>query len=131
MDENEKTPPQKPESDKKLKLDLSEALNQGVDDDDDIIELKDEVTLPPMEKKDEITLRDLANEDMQADKPAAETIIDLEAMSEETDDEAPVAHLVDDLIFDEEDEDKESIAHPGDKLPFEEEEEDQGHDGLH
>jgi hypothetical protein len=51
MDENEKTTPQEPASDKKLRLDLSEALDQGFDDDDDIIELKDEVSLPQKAEK--------------------------------------------------------------------------------
>jgi pilus assembly protein FimV len=125
MDENEKNPPQTPQSDKKLKLDLSEALNPGVDDDDDIIELKDEVTLPPMEKEEEFALIDTANEDMQADEPAAATIVDLDALSEETDDEAAVAHLDDTLTFDEEDEDMENVAHLADDLAFKEEDEDQ------
>jgi hypothetical protein len=67
MDDNEKTPPQSPESDKRLKLDLSEAMNQGADDDDDIIELKDEVTLPTTAKEEDIGLRDQLNDDMQGD----------------------------------------------------------------
>ena len=124
MDENEKNPPQKPQSEKKLKLDLSEALNQGADDDDDIIELKDEVTLPPMEKEEEFALKGIANEDMQADEPAAAKIVDLDALSEETDDEEPVAHLVDDLVFEEEGEDKENVAHLDENLTFDEEDED-------
>ena len=64
MDENEKTPPQKSESDKKLKLDLSEALNQGSDD-DDIIELKDEVTPPPKPNMAEVDRDDQVKEDQQ------------------------------------------------------------------
>ena len=125
MDENEKNPPQNPQSDKKLKLDLSEALDQGADDDDDIIELKDEVTPLSKAKMAEIDLNDQEDEDIQADEPAADTIIGLDAVGEEADVAKSVDHLVDDLVFEEEDEDKESIAHPGDKLPFEEEEEDQ------
>ncbi|HSQ86468.1 MAG TPA: hypothetical protein VLM43_17285, partial [Desulfobacterales bacterium] len=120
MDENEKNPPQPLQSDKKLKLDLSEALNPGVDDDDDIIELKDEITLPPMGKRDKSDLHDPVNEDMQADEPAAEKITDLDALSEETDDEEAVGHLVDDLVFEEEEAD-----HPTDNLTFDEEDEDQ------
>ena len=120
MDENEKNPPQPLQSDKKLKLDLSEALNPGVDDDDDIIELKDEITLPPMGKKDKSDLHDPVNEDMQADEPAAEKITDLDALSEETDDEEAVAHRVDDLVFEEEEAD-----HLSDNLRFDEEDEDQ------
>jgi len=125
MDENEKTPPQKPESDKKLKLDLSEALNQGFDDDDDIIELKDEVTPPPKAKMTEIDRDDQVNEDIQADEPAADTISGLDAFGEEADVAKSIDHLVDDLVFEEEDEDKENVDHPADKLPFEEEDEDQ------
>jgi hypothetical protein len=124
MDENEKTPPQKPESDKKLKLDLSEALNQGSDD-DDIIELKDEVTPPPKEKMTGIDRDDQVNEDIQADEPAADKISRLDAFGEEADVAKNVDHLVDDLVFEEEDEDKENVDHPADKLPFEEEDEDQ------
>ena len=120
MDENEKNPPQPLQSDKKLKLDLSEALNPGVDDDDDIIELKDEITLPPMGKRDKSDLHDPVNEDMQADEPAAEKITALDALSEETDDEEAVAHQVDDLVFEEEEAD-----HLSDNLRFDEEDEDQ------
>jgi hypothetical protein len=125
MDENEKTPPQKPESDKKLKLDLSEALNQGSDDDDDIIELKDEVTPPSKAKMAGIGRDDQVSEDMQADKPAAAKISGLDVFGEEADVAKNVDHLVDDLIFEEEDEDKEKVDHGADKLPFEEEDEDQ------
>jgi hypothetical protein len=125
MDENEKTPPQKPESDKKLKLDLSEALNQGSDDDDDIIELKDEVTPPSKAKMAGIGRDDQVSEDMQADKPAAAKISGLDVFGEEADVAKNVDHLVDDLIFEEEDEDKEKVDHGAHKLPFEEEDEDQ------
>ena len=78
MDDNEKTPPQSSESDKRLKLDLSEALNQGADDDDDIIELKDEVTLPTTAKEEDIVLRDQLNDDMQGDELTPEKIIDID-----------------------------------------------------
>ena len=88
MDDNEKNPPQEPKSDKKLQLDLSEALPQGSDDDDEIIELKDEVTPPPMAEEAEIDLDDQMNEDMQGDEAAAEKIINLDALIEETDDES-------------------------------------------
>jgi hypothetical protein len=50
MDNNEENS----QEEKKLKLDLREALTNGSDDDDDIIELKDEVTLPPKEKEAKI-----------------------------------------------------------------------------
>ena len=52
MDDNEKSVPDEKKSstpDKKLQLDLSQALTTDSDDDDDIIELKDEIPLPPIE----------------------------------------------------------------------------------
>jgi len=61
MDDNEKNPPQEPKSDKKLQLDLSEALTHGFDDDDDIIELKDEVSPPPTAEEAKINLNDQMN----------------------------------------------------------------------
>ncbi|MEJ2223304.1 MAG: hypothetical protein P8X80_21195, partial [Desulfobacterales bacterium] len=125
MDENEKTPPQKPESDKKLKLDLSEALNQGFNEDDDIIELKDEVTPPPEPKMAEIGRDDQENEDTSVDEPGADTITGMDAFGKEADVAKNVDHLVDDLVFEEDDDDKENIDHPADKLLFEEEDEDQ------
>lgn len=106
---NEKNPPQEQKSDKKLQLDLSEALTQGFDDDDEIIELKDEVTPPPMAEGAEIDLNDQMSEDMQGDEPAAEKIINLDALSEETDDPENVTHLAGDLAFEEEDEDEAEI----------------------
>jgi hypothetical protein len=123
MDDNEKAPPQSSESDKRLKLDLSEALNQGADDDDDIIELKDEVTLPTTAKEEDIGLRDQLNDDMQGDELTPEKIIDIDTPDEETDDEEAVAHLVDDLVFEEEDEDTENVVRQADDLAFEEEDE--------
>jgi hypothetical protein len=114
MDENEKTPPQKPQSDKKLKLDLSEALNPGFDDDDDIIELKDEVTPAPRAEKANIGIDDQVNEDIQGDKPAAETISRLE-LGKEADVAENVHHLADDLEFEEEDEDQAELLPPLDE----------------
>ena len=125
MDENEKTPPQKPESDKKLKLDLSEALNQGFNEDDDIIELKDEVAPPPEPKMAEIGRDDQVNEDTSVDEPAADTTTGMDAFGKEADVAKNVDHLVDDLVFEEDDDDKENIDHPADKLSFEEEDEGQ------
>jgi hypothetical protein len=144
MDDNEKTPPQSPESDKRLKLDLSEAMNQGADDDDDIIELKDEVTLPTTAKEEDIGLRDQLNDDMQGDALTREKIIDIDTADEETDGEEAVAHLVDDFVFGEEDQagseirpieddlslkadladDEDNVAHLVDDLVFEDEDED-------
>ncbi len=119
MDDNEKNPPQEPKSDKKLQLDLSEALPQGSDDDDEIIELKDEVTPPPMAEEAEIDLDDQMNEDMQGDEAAAEKIINLDALSEETDDPENVIHLAGDLAFEEEDEDEAEIPPLVDEQPLE------------
>jgi hypothetical protein len=120
MDENEKTPPQKPESEKKLKLDLSEAMNQGFDD-DDIIELKDEVTPPPKAKMTEIDRDGQVGDDTPADEALAETGIGVDAFGKEADVAKDVDHLVDDLVFEEEDEEKENLDFSADRLPFEEE----------
>ena len=118
MDDKEKNPPQEPKSDKKLQLDLSEALPQGSADDDEIIELKDEVTPPPMAEETEIDLMDQMNEDMPGDEPAAEKIIGLDALSEETDDPQSVIHLAGDLAFEEEDEDEAEIPPLVDEQPL-------------
>jgi hypothetical protein len=125
MDENEKTAPQKPASDKKLRLDLSEALNQGFDDDDDIIELKDEVTLPPEAERAKIDRDDQLTEDIWGDEKTAGAISRLDARGKEADDAESGGHLVDDLVFEEEDENKETADHPAEDLNFEEEDDDQ------
>ena len=109
MDENDKNSSQEPKSDKKLQLDLSEALTQSSDDDDDIIELKDEVTLPPEIEEEEIDINRQLDEDLLADEPAAEKIIDLDALSDESDEQRDVISLADDLAFEEEDEDEAEI----------------------
>lgn len=118
MDDKEKNPPQEPKSDKKLQLDLSEALPQDSADDDEIIELKDEVTPPPMAEETEIDLKDQMHEDMPGDEPAAEKIIGLDALSEETDDPQSVIHLAADLAFEEEDEDEAEIPPLVDEQPL-------------
>ena len=118
MDDNEKNPPQEQKTDKKLRLDLSETLIQGSADDDEIIELKDEVTPPPMAEETEIDLKDQMNEDMPGDEPAAEKIIGLDALSEETDDPQSVIHLAGDLAFEEEDEDEAEIPPLVDEQPL-------------
>jgi hypothetical protein len=118
MDDKEKNPPQEPKSDKKLQLDLSEALPQDSADDDEIIELKDEVTPPPMAEETEIDLKDQMNEDMPGDEPAAEKINGLDALSEETDDPQSVIHLAADLAFEEEDEDEAEIPPLVDEQPL-------------
>ena len=125
MHENEKTTPQKPASDKKLRLDLSEALNQDFDDDDDIIELKDEVTLPPKAEKAKIDRDVRVIEDITGDELAAETISRIDARGKEPDAAENGDHLVDNLVFEEEDENKETAHHPAEDLKFEEEDEDQ------
>jgi len=118
MDGNDKKPPQEQKTDKKLQLDLSETLIQDSADDDEIIELKDEVTPPPMAEETEIDLKDQMNEDMPGDEPAAEKIIGLDALSEETDDPQSVVHLADDLAFEEEDEDEAEIPPLVDEQPL-------------
>jgi hypothetical protein len=125
MDENEKTTPQKPASDKKLRLDLSEAMNQSFDDDDDIIELKDEVTLPPKAEKAKIERDVRVIEDITGDESAADTISRINARGKEPDAAENGDHLVDDLVFEEQDENRENADHPAEDLTFEEEDEDQ------
>ncbi len=100
MDNNEKGP----QEEKKLKLDLHEAMMNGSDDDDDIIELKDEVTLPPKEKEAKIDLSDASGQESSGDEPAGETVIGLDALGIETAEPEDILHQVDELIFDEEDE---------------------------
>jgi len=118
MDGNDKKPPQEQKTDKKLRLDLSETLIQGSADDDEIIELKDEVTPPPMAEETEIDLKDQMHEDMPGDEPAAEKINGLDALSEETDDPQSVIHLAADLAFEEEDEDEAEIPPLVDEQPL-------------
>jgi len=94
MDDNEKSPTEerKPSSTgKKLHLDLSEAMITDIDNNDDIIELKDEVTLPPKEKEPEIGPSDQlppefspeASPESSMGKPAEKTRIDFEALRTE------------------------------------------------
>jgi hypothetical protein len=141
MDDNEKNPEEekKPSSaGKKLHLDLSEAMTTSIDDDDDIIELKDEVTLPPKEKGPEIDSNDhllpeFSPEDSaeaspepspealpeaSIDKPAEETLDDLEALSIEFDEHENKIQGNADLFFEEEDEeDVEMPAFAAEKPP--------------
>jgi hypothetical protein len=112
MDNNEKSPPEE----KKLKLDLREAMPNGFDDDDDIIELKDEVTLPPKEKEAQDDLGEPPNlkfpddEPVELkfpdDEPADGTVIGLDTPDIETAEAEPenVNHQADELTFEEEDE---------------------------
>ena len=112
MDDNEKNAAQEPKSDKKLQLDLSEAWVQDTDDDDDIIELKDEIKLPPEPKEAKIDLNDQMASDQPHNALAAEKIIALDALDEEGDDQESVIRLDADLSFEEEEEDETKIPPP-------------------
>jgi hypothetical protein len=124
MDENEKGSPEEkklPSAGKKLRLDLSEAMISSIDDDDDIIELKDEVTLPPKEKKPEVDRTDPVPPDFASesskDKPAEQTLDDMDALRidfAEPDDEIQ-ENL--DLLFDEEEEDDVEMPSPAAEHP--------------
>lgn len=112
MDDNEKSPPEekKPSSAaKELRLDLSEAMITSIDDDDDIIELKDEVTLPPKEKKPEIHLTDPFPPDFSSesskDNPAEQTLDDIDALRIDFGEPEDKIQENLDLLFEEEDED--------------------------
>ena len=108
MDDNDKSPSQEPKTDKKLMLDLSEAGVQSTDDDDDddIIELKDEIELPPKPKEAKIDSEDRIAADQPHHKPATEKIIALDSFEEETDDQEGLIRLPDDLTFEEEDQEE-------------------------
>lgn len=128
MDDNEKRPPEEqkaPSADKKLHLDLSEAMSTSNDDEDDIIELKDEVTLPPKEKGPDFDVNDrLAPEispelspESSIDKPAEETFIDFDALRTEFIDPENGGHETVDLLFEEEEDDVEMPSF-GDERPL-------------
>ena len=107
MDENEKNVPEDTESsspDKTLKLDLSQALTPDSDDDDDIIELKDEIALPPKEEEAEIGLDEGSAAESSDDEAHEETALDLEAFDMETEELENDLPEVDELIFEEDDE---------------------------
>lgn len=129
MDENEKSPPEEqkaPSADKKLHLDLSEAMSTSNDDDDDIIELRDEVTLPPKEKEPDLDVNDrLAPEispellpESSIDKPAEETFINFDALRTEFIDPENGGQETVDLLFEEEDEDDVEMPSFGDERPL-------------
>jgi hypothetical protein len=117
MADNENHPPQQEKSGKKLQLDLSEALPHGFDEDDDeIIELKDEVKIEPEKTETEIELFEEPEEpDRASELPAVEKIIDLDALEDDDSDPENVIRLSEDLAFDEEDADEIDI------LPIEKE----------
>ena len=104
MADNENHPPEQEKPDKKLQLDLSEAMPHGFDEDeDDIIELKDEVSPPPQETEVEMEEEVLLDEDDEASElPAVENIIDLDALEDDDDEPENVIRLSNDLTFEEE-----------------------------
>ena len=103
MDDNEK----RSQEEKKLQLDLSEALTIDSDDDDDIIELRDEVTPPPKQKVVEIDLSESLDTESTGGEPDKEKVLDLNASSIETAEPENVIHRDAELIFEEEDESEE------------------------
>jgi hypothetical protein len=112
MDNNEKGSSEEKKqssSERKLHLDLSEALNTNAEDDDDIIELKDEVIVEPEKKEEEIKLSDDFARQTLRDEPLEEKVIDIKALSEETGEQQNVIHLAEDLAFEEDDEKVEEI----------------------
>jgi hypothetical protein len=119
MADNENHPPEQEKPGKKLQLDLSEAMPHGFDEDDDeIIELKDEVKIEPKKTETEIELFEEPEEpDRAAELPAVEKIIDLDALEDDDGDPENVIRLSEDLAFDEEDEAEDEI----DILPIEKE----------
>ncbi|MGD8651505.1 MAG: hypothetical protein PVF92_05405 [Desulfobacterales bacterium] len=111
MADHENHPPEQDKPDKKLRLDLSEAMPHGFDeDDDDIIELKDEVN--SLSKQPEISQKshaDIDDEIEASELPAVENIIDLDALEDDDSDPENVIRLSDDLAFQEEDEEADEI----------------------
>ncbi len=108
MADNENHPPEKQKPEKKLLLDLSEAMAQGFEDDDedDIIELKDEVSTLPQENGVDIDPNTKAvEESAQSGLPAVEKLINLDELDDETGEPQNVIPLTDDLTFEEEGED--------------------------
>lgn len=116
MNNNEKSSEEEKPSlaGKKLHLDLSEAMATDVDNEDDIIELKDEVTLPTKEKGPEIDQNDLSSE-FSKDTPAEKTLKGLDALSTELTEREDKRHGSDDLLFEEEDPD--DVAGPSFAAP--------------
>ena len=105
MADNENHPPEQDKPDKKLRLDLSEAIPHGFDEDDDeIIELKDEVSSPPQQVETGFDLNAQFDEDDAASElPPVEKIIDLDALEDDNGDSENIIRLSDDLAFEEED----------------------------
>ena len=106
MDDNENHPPEQGKADKKLWLDLSEAMPNGFDEDnDEIIELKDEIDAElEQSEADAAPDTDLDEADELSDLPAVEKIIDLDALEDDDSDSENAIRMPEDLSFDEEDE---------------------------
>ncbi|MGD9229106.1 MAG: hypothetical protein PVF26_21565 [Desulfobacterales bacterium] len=100
MENNEKSA----QEEKKLKLDLREALTNGSDDDDEIIELKDEVIFPPKEKAAKVDLSDPLERKSFDDEPADKTATGLDTPGIET--AEPEKVLQEDSVFGFEEEDE-------------------------
>lgn len=118
MADNENHPPEQDKPDKKLRLDLSEAIPHGFDEDDDeIIELKDEVSSPPQQVEADFDLNAQFDEDDAASElPPVEKIIDLDALEDDDGDSENFIRLSDDLAFEEEDDFTDEIP-PVEKEP--------------
>ena len=118
MADNENHPPEQEKTDKKLKLDLSEAMPHGFDEDDDeIIELKDEVNIEPKNSEAAIEPFEEPDEpDKASELPSVEKIIDLDALEDDDNESENVIRLSEDVSFDEEDEDEIDIL-PTEKEP--------------
>jgi len=118
MADNENHPPEQDKPDKKLRLDLSEAIPNGFDEDDDeIIELKDEVSSPPQQVEADFDLNAQFDEDDAASElPPVEKIIDLNDLEDDDGDSENIMRLSDDLAFEEEDDFTDEIP-PVEKEP--------------
>ncbi len=118
MADNENHPPEQDKPDKKLRLDLSEAIPHGFDEDDDeIIELKDEVSSPPQQVEADFDLNAQFDEDDAASElPPVEKIIDLNDLEDDDGDSENIMRLSDDLAFEEEDDFTDEIQ-PVEKEP--------------
>jgi len=119
MENDESKSQEERKSEKKLRLDLSQVLDPNAEEDDEIIELRDEVIPLKKEEEAEIDIHDHLNEDMRKDEPSEEKVIDLDALSEETDGQEDVIKLADDLDFEEEDEGTDEIQAPVFDKPLE------------
>jgi hypothetical protein len=118
MDGNDKNA----HEEKKLKLDLSQALTPESDDDDEIIELKDEITPPPKTEESEIDLNDPAAAEPSHDESNEKTVPDINASDTKAAEPENVIQPADEPTFKEPAE-PENIIQDVDELTFEEEDE--------